>query len=245
MQQKYQATCSGPFQHHRARVSRLTQADVDLLPGGLRISELTSSHNPPYPLSQHPPALDPKPWSGARGKTSMHFPLSHLKSLESPSTWPPACPSANYSSEQDGWMGWILALGGKTMIQLRLIFPNSSTNSQWFSVLESSFLSYPLPPHIRVTRMIFPNDWTAWALLTLLLTSQKLNEPSLEKGVKEKERDTEMKPGRRWKLGIFMWHQILSHQKCTSPSPLTSTNISPRSPGNHRLVLHSGGMSHP
>ena len=204
MQQKYQATCSGPFQYHRARVSRLTQADVDLLPGGLQISELTSSQNPPYSLAQHPPVLDPKPWSGARGKTSLHFLSSHLKSLESPSTWPPACPSANYSSEQDGWMGWILALGGKTMIQLCLIFPNSCANSQWIPVLKSSFLFYPFSPHIRVTHMIFPNDWTAWALLTLLLTSHRLNEPSLEKGIKENERDTEMKSGRWWKPGIFM-----------------------------------------
>lgn len=187
--------------------------------------------------------LDPKPWSGARRKTPLYFLSSPLKSLESPSTRPPACPSANSSSEQDGWMGWILGLGGEnddtTMSHLsKFICKLSVILSSWI------FLSlYPLSPHMRVTCMTFPTDWTAWALL-ILLTSQKLNEPPLEKGIKEKERDTEMKPGRRWKLGIFMQHQILINQKCTSPS-LTSTNINPRSPRNHRLGLHSGGMSHP
>lgn len=199
MQQKYQATCSGPFQHHRARVSRLTQADVDLLPGGLWISELTSSHNPPYPLSQHPPALDPKPWSGTRGKISMHFLSSHLKSLESPSTWPSACPSANYSSEQDGWMGWILALGGKTMSHLsKFIYKLSVILSSWifFSLLPTftthKSYSYDFPKWLNCLSPSHSSSYLTKAKWTLLRERRK------RKG--ERHRDETRKKVKAWNI---------------------------------------------
>lgn len=111
--------------------------------------------------------LDPKPWSGARRKTPLYFLSSHLKSLESPSTWPPACPSANYSSEQDGWMGWILGLGGKnddtTMSHLsKFICKLSVILSSFFFFFDSQFLNLPFSLPTFTTHESYLYDFPNW-----------------------------------------------------------------------------------